>query len=112
LAYSRGIALVDRLRSQGARVSAYDPLLSEEEIASIGVPAWRWGTPADARALVTQTADGSWGRLDPRWFGRLEVVYDGRRAMDDVVFPGHVKRLSVGRADGSVARRPSDPGGA
>ena len=47
--------------STGARVLAYDPLLTDEEIVRLGATPWTWGTPRRAvRAIVTQTADPAW----------------------------------------------------
>ncbi len=66
LAYSRALPLIERLAGQGAHVLAYDPLLSDEEVARTGATPWRWGEAAPAvRAIVTQTADPAVARPGP-----------------------------------------------
>ncbi|MBA2299815.1 MAG: nucleotide sugar dehydrogenase, partial [Chloroflexi bacterium] len=44
LAYSRALPLIERLRAAGARVLAYDPLLTVDEIRRTGADPWTWGT--------------------------------------------------------------------
>ena len=70
VAYSRGLALIERLASRGMRVSAWDPLLTPGEIERSGASPWTWGTRSDAGAIVTQTADARFAQLDPAWFPR------------------------------------------
>ena len=54
LAYSRALPLVERLAFNGATVLAYDPLLTDDEIARTGATAWHWGESRPAvRAIVT-----------------------------------------------------------
>jgi nucleotide sugar dehydrogenase len=96
LAYSRAIPLLDRLAAEGARVEAWDPLLSAAEIGALGASAWTWASPSEARAIVTQTADPAFRRLDLEWFPRLEVLVDGRNSLRDVQLPGRVRVLGVG----------------
>ena len=48
LAYSQGPELVRRLGALGADVYAFDPLLSESEIRSLGASPWTWGAPLRA----------------------------------------------------------------
>jgi len=96
LAYSRALALIDGLASEGARVLAWDPLLSAEEVERCGTVPWVWGTPSGARAIVVQTADAVFRHLDPAWFPDLEVLLDGRNSLRDLGFPEHVLVLGVG----------------
>jgi nucleotide sugar dehydrogenase len=97
LAYSRALPLVDRLGFHGAAVSAYDPLLSGEEVGRLGATPWEWGETAPFRAVVTQTADPRWGELDlARWFPQLEIVLDGRNSLGDLPLPDGVRLLGVG----------------
>jgi UDP-N-acetyl-D-mannosaminuronic acid dehydrogenase len=96
LAYSRGLALIEELAAAGARVSAWDPLLSAEEVERCGAAPWAWGTPSDARAIVVQTADPAFRALDPAWFPDLDVLFDGRNGLRDVAYPERVRVLGVG----------------
>ena len=96
LAYSRALPLIDLLASAGALVSAWDPLLSVEEIEHCEAALWAWGTESDARAIVIQTADPVFRDLDPCWFRHLEVVLDGRNSLRDLEFPERVRVLGIG----------------
>ncbi len=97
LAYSRALPLIAGLARRGARVSAWDPLLSADEVAACGAAPWAWGMPSEARAVVAQTADPAFGALDPAWLPDLEVVFDGRNSLGDLVVPDGVRVLGVGR---------------
>ncbi len=98
LAYSRAIPLIERLRAAGARVLAYDPLLTEEEIRRTGAEPWTWGVAAPGvQALVTPTADPRWTDLDAGWFPELKVVLDGRNSLDRLALPDGVTRRGIGR---------------
>ncbi len=97
LAYSRALPLIERLRAAGARVLAYDPLLTDEEIARTGAEPWRWGEAASGvRAIITQTADPRWNELDQRWLPDLQVVLDGRNSLGDLVAAAGVRRIGIG----------------
>lgn len=96
LAYSRAIPLIGGLARDGARVSAWDPLLSATEVKRCGADPWSWGAPSDARVIVVQTADPVFRELDPTWFADLEVVLDGRNGLRDVAYPERVRVLGVG----------------
>ena len=104
LAYSRAIPLIDGLKARGARVLAFDPLLTADEVTRLGAEPWSWGTPAsDVRAVLTQTADPAFAPLDPTWFPRLSVVLDGRNSLRDLALPAGVTYLGIGaprRSDG------------
>jgi nucleotide sugar dehydrogenase len=96
LAYSQGPELVRRLAALGAEVHAFDPLLSEAEVDSLGARPWTWGTPVGARAIVTQTNDPRWGALDPSWFGDLRLIFDGRNSLADIALAPGVAYVGVG----------------
>jgi len=96
LAYSRGVALVERLKRAGADVSAYDPLLRPSRIEQLGATPYRWGDRGPFRAVITQTADPVFTGLDPSLFGELRVVYDGRNSLRDVALPRGVLYIGVG----------------
>jgi nucleotide sugar dehydrogenase len=98
LAYSRALPLIERLQAAGARVLAFDPLLTDDEIRATGAEPWRWGAEdPGVRAIVTQTADPRWAALDLAWFPELSVVVDGRNSLDDLAVPEGVRRRGIGR---------------
>jgi len=96
LAYSRAVPLIERLRAAGGRVSAHDPLLSDEEIERLGATPYAWGSASDARAIVTQTGDPRWRRLDPAWFPRLGILVDGRNTLAELPLPIGVRYRGIG----------------
>src|SRR5262249_17774689 len=90
LAYSRAMPLIERLAFHGANVTAYDPLLTADEIARCCAAPWEWGQPSDARAIVTQTGDPLFRTLDFSLLPHLELVFDGRNSMRGVRLPSGV----------------------
>jgi nucleotide sugar dehydrogenase len=96
LAYSRALPLIDRLKFHGAVVSAWDPLLSEEEIGRAGAEPWRWGETAPFRAMVAQTGDPAFRALDPAWFPQLELLFDGRNSLRALGLPKGVVYQGIG----------------
>lgn len=96
LAYSRAIPLIERLADAGARVSAWDPLLTPAEIADCGAEPWTWGSPGAARAIVVQTADKAFRAIDLAWWPDLEVLLDGRNGLLDLAVPDGVRVLGIG----------------
>ena len=82
LAFSRGAALVEQLMQAGAHVHAYDPLMSREELQSLGTQPWAWGVPLpDVSAVITQTADPAFLELRMDWFPNVRLVLDGRNSL-------------------------------
>jgi UDP-N-acetyl-D-mannosaminuronic acid dehydrogenase len=96
LAYSRALPLIERLAFHGAKVSAYDPLLSAEETERCCATAYRWGEGGAYRAIVTQTADPLFRTLDLGSFPHLAVLFDGRNSLRDVPLPPGVTYHGVG----------------
>jgi UDP-N-acetyl-D-mannosaminuronic acid dehydrogenase len=96
LAYSRAITLIDALQAAGAGVSAFDPLLTDDEIAALGADPWHWGEPGPFRAIVSQTADRAFAGLDAAWFPALRAVYDGRNSLRELALPARVTYVGVG----------------
>jgi nucleotide sugar dehydrogenase len=96
LAYSRALPLIERLAHHGAVVSAWDPLLTADEIVRLGARPWTWGDEAPFRAIVTQTADPVFNRLEPAWFPELEVLFDGRDSVRDLALPATVAYRGIG----------------
>ena len=96
LAYSRALPLIERLAFHGARVMAWDPLLTAGEIENCCAAPWEWGTPSDARVIVTQTGDARFRDLDFGWFPDLELLFDGRNSLRGVALPPGVAYHGVG----------------
>jgi nucleotide sugar dehydrogenase len=97
LAYSRALPLIETLRTRGARVFAYDPLLDGDEIRRVGAEPWAWGSPAPGvRAIVTQTADPVFATLDPSWFPGLQAILDGRNSLRGMTWPASVAYHGIG----------------
>ena len=97
LAYSRALPLIERLHATGARVLAYDPLLTEAEIRRTGAEPWAWGAAAPGvRAVVTQTADPRWQELDAAWLPDLKVLLDGRNSLDGFALPEGATHRGIG----------------
>ena len=96
LAYSRALPLIEHLGGLGAAVSAYDPLLTPEEIVRAGASPWTWGASGPFRAIVTQTADPRFRELDAAWFPQLAVLFDGRDSLRDLPLPPSVAYRGIG----------------
>ena len=96
LAYSRALPLIERLAFHGAMVSAYDPLMTPDEVERCGARPWTWGSSSPARAIVTQTADPAFASIAWAWFPELDVVYDGRNSLRSVRLPARVAYHGVG----------------
>jgi nucleotide sugar dehydrogenase len=110
LAYSRALPLIERLAFHGARVFGYDPLLSDEEIVHCCAEPWHWGTSSPCRAIVTQTEDRAWERLDFGLFGQLEMVLDGRNSLRGADLPPGVHYQGIG-VQAATRRRKGGTGG-
>lgn len=96
LAYSRALPLIEALRAAGALVLAHDPLLSDDEVRSLGAEPYAWGSSSDVRAIVTQTGDARWGAMDPAWFPELAIVVDGRNSLSELALPRAVRYRGIG----------------
>ena len=90
------VPFAEMLMDAGALVSAYDPLLSPEETARCCATPWTWGQPAPFRAIITQTADPLFARLDLAWFPDLELVFDGRDSLGNLPLPPTVAYRGIG----------------
>jgi nucleotide sugar dehydrogenase len=99
LAYSRALPLMDGFRTRNATVLAFDPLLDDREIVSLGARPWKWGAVEPlVRAIVTQTADPAWDALDLAWFPNLAVLLDGRNSLHEPAVPNGAVYRGIGRA--------------
>ncbi len=107
LAYSRALPLMERLAKANAQVWAYDPLLSDKEIERLGARPYLWGEPGPFRAIVTQTGDPLWKKLNAKLFSRLELVLDGRNSLRDAGLAG-VRYFGIGVQAATRRRDPLD----
>jgi len=107
LAYSRAMPLIERLGFHGAVVSAYDPLLTAEEVERCCATAWRWGAGGPFRAIVTQTADPLFSTIDFGTFPDLKVIFDGRNSLRGVTLPSGVAYRGVGVPGTQPAEQPA-----
>jgi len=97
LAYSRAIPLIAGLVQRGARPLAYDPLLTDLEIAEAGAEPWTWGHVApEVQAIVSQTADPAWEGLDATWFPGLRLFLDGRNSLRGLKLPDLAEYRAIG----------------
>jgi nucleotide sugar dehydrogenase len=96
-AFSPAFDVRDALAKRGARVSAVDPLYTDDELTALGFTPGRIPAP-DADAVVLQTAHEQFAAFDPRAFPRCRVVLDGRNALDRATVEAAGKHyLGIGR---------------
>jgi UDP-N-acetyl-D-mannosaminuronic acid dehydrogenase len=114
-AYSVARTLIRSLTDAGARVTAWDPLMTPDEIRGFGVEPWSWASDSDVRAVVIQTADPVFRDLDVGWFPDLVTILDGRDVLRGTAFPEHIRVLGIGvpaRGGGARADAPEIAAGA
>jgi nucleotide sugar dehydrogenase len=104
LAYSQARPLIRELNDRGARVEAYDPILSDDDVRGLGVSPYQWGASSEATVLITQTADPRWLDIDLATLPRLTMVLDGRNSLGGLVWQQGVAYIGVGR--GGMPPRP------
>ncbi|AKT50877.1 nucleotide sugar dehydrogenase [Arsenicicoccus sp. oral taxon 190] len=95
-AFSGVFATVDALRQQGAEVLVEDPMYSDDELRGFGWEPYHVGDPADV--VIVQADHKGYAALTAQDFPGVEVVVDGRRALDRSGFEG-VRYLTVGTAE-------------
>ena len=78
-AFSGAHALRRELEARGARPVAADPLFSDDELRADGFEPWDGG-PVDAAVL--QAAHGEYATLGPDDLPGVQIVVDGRSALD------------------------------
>lgn len=79
-AFSGAFALVEALRSCGARPVVHDPLYSDEEITRAGLEPYHLGDRCDA--AVIQADHNEYRQLRSADLGGAVWIYDGRRCLD------------------------------
>ena len=107
LAYSRALPLIERLAFHGAIVSAYDPLLSEAEIArSARQRRIAGGRPVTPGRSSPRRPTRSSGRSTSGYFPAAEVLFDGRNSLRDLALPERIGYHGVGVP--AAARLPAE----
>lgn len=81
-AFSSAYRLRDALRNAGATVYGHDPYFSAEHLRTMGFEPYDLDAPAPVRAAVLQAGHAQYGELDPAAFPGLELMVDGRNALD------------------------------
>ena len=79
-AYSGVFELVSAVRSAGGHPVVSDPLYDREELEAIGLESWD-GSGVDA--AIVQTDHPEYRSLSPGDLPGVQVVYDGRRIVDE-----------------------------
>jgi UDP-N-acetyl-D-mannosaminuronic acid dehydrogenase len=97
-AFSSAFALRDALRAAGAEVHAHDPYFTAEELTARGFAPWQPGDPAAVRVAFLQADHAEYRDLDLGAITSLELVVDGRNALDpDAVRAANLRYLGIGR---------------
>jgi nucleotide sugar dehydrogenase len=97
-AFSSAFALRDALRAAGAIVHGHDPHFSADELAARGFIPWEPGSDGAARVAILQADHAAYRDLDLRTLRGLELLVDGRNALDpDAVRAAGVRYLGIGR---------------
>jgi UDP-N-acetyl-D-glucosamine dehydrogenase len=81
-AFSSAFRLRDELLAAGARVYAHDPYFDPEHLRAIGVEPYDLDAPEPIRVAVLQAAHAAYRDLDPAALPGLELIVDGRNALD------------------------------
>jgi nucleotide sugar dehydrogenase len=81
-AFSSAFRLRDELRAAGARVYGHDPYFSDEHLARTGFEPYDLAAPVPVRVAILQAGHRAYVELDPRALPGLELMVDGRNALD------------------------------
>jgi nucleotide sugar dehydrogenase len=97
-AFSTAFALRDALAAAGARVLAHDPYFDAAHLAARGFEPWDVTRPTPVRVAILQAAHAEYQRLDLATIPGLELLVDGRNALDpSAVAAAGVAYLGIGR---------------
>jgi nucleotide sugar dehydrogenase len=81
-AFSSAFRLRDELAAAGAVVHGHDPYFSSEHLAGLGFRPYDLSAPTPVRAAIVQAAHAAYRSLDLRTIPGLELLVDGRNALD------------------------------
>ena len=97
-AFSSAFALRDALVAAGARVLGHDPYFDAAHLAARGFEPWDVTQPTPVRVAILQAAHAEYQRLDLATIPGLELLVDGRNALDPSAVAGAgVAYLGIGR---------------
>jgi nucleotide sugar dehydrogenase len=81
-AFSSAFRLRDELHAAGARVFAHDPYFGADHIRALGFEPYALEAPEPVRIAILQAAHRAYVELDPSRLPGLELIVDGRNALD------------------------------
>ncbi|HSM38642.1 MAG TPA: nucleotide sugar dehydrogenase [Candidatus Limnocylindrales bacterium] len=97
-AFSSAFRLRDELLAAGAHVLGHDPYFDADHIRSLGFEPWQPGDPADVRVAIVQAGHEAYRSLDPASISGLELLVDGRNALDAEPFiAAGIAYVGIGR---------------
>ncbi|TMF53528.1 MAG: nucleotide sugar dehydrogenase [Chloroflexi bacterium] len=108
LAFTTAIPLIEQLHKTGAHVLVHDPLFTPAELAGLEaeIADLESKQPLDVDAVIVQAFHHDYRDLEWSQFRGLQVVFDGRTAIDpERIRQLGVKYLAVGVAGTSRASR-------
>jgi len=96
--FSSAFLLRDALKAGGASVYAHDPYFDADHLRRRGFEPYDLQVPVPVRAAILQAAHAAYRDLDPAALPGLEVLLDGRNALDrGRIESAGVRYLGVGR---------------
>jgi nucleotide sugar dehydrogenase len=96
--FSSALLLREALLAAGARVHGHDPYFDAAHLEQRGFIPYDLGQPTPVRAAILQAAHAAYRELDLASLPGLEVIVDGRAAIDpDRAAAAGIRYLGVGR---------------
>jgi UDP-N-acetyl-D-mannosaminuronic acid dehydrogenase len=81
-AFSSAFRLRDELLAAGALVYAHDPYFDADHLRRLGFEPYDLAAPATVKVAILQAAHAAYGALEPAALPGLELMVDGRNALD------------------------------
>jgi UDP-N-acetyl-D-glucosamine dehydrogenase len=82
-AFSSAFRLRDELLAAGATVHGHDPYFDAEHLRRLGFEPYDLDAPVPVRVAILQAAHALYETLDPAALPGVELLVDGRNAVDD-----------------------------
>ena len=97
-AFSSAFRLRDELLAAGARIYAHDPYFDDDHLRRLGFEPYDLDAPAPVRVAILQAAHAAYADLDPGRLPGLELIVDGRNALDRAPYEAAgVRYVGIGR---------------